>query len=58
MAAYESRGKMDERIELLKERREKLASLLESERQLYEVRSPLFHGLQDNYVAFHLCRMN
>lgn len=37
MAAYESRGRVEEKKEILKKRREKLASLLEEERQMYEV---------------------
>lgn len=37
MAAYESQGKTEEKRKRLRERREKLASLLAREREIYEV---------------------
>jgi hypothetical protein len=37
MTAYESQGKSEERMKRLLERREKLASLLAEERDMYEV---------------------
>ena len=37
MAAYESQGKTEEKRRRLMERREKLASLLAEERDMYEV---------------------
>ena len=37
MAAYEAKGKMERREERLKKRREKLASLLAEEREMYQV---------------------
>lgn len=39
MAAYESQGKSEEKKQRLIERREKLASLLAEERDMYEVNS-------------------
>lgn len=43
MAAYETQGRVDEKKQILKERKEKLASLLTEERQMYEVRLKLVH---------------
>ena len=37
MAAYESQGRMEEKKKGLSERRERLASLLAKEREMYEV---------------------